>query len=227
MAPAATGMIAKFRKDYDGEFVLTQVKISNNQTYQQREWIPNVISNTHVSPRAACVGGYDLLGRFDFRKLKGHKGGLLAKKALQTYGTGTLWRDMEFHFFVTSDTQQADIMVNSGYTPRNIVYTTSKICLDHPDHFYPVPHLPAMDQLALNVYLAAFDEHSEIFLINYNVETPGGTANWINDVNTIFRTYDMIKFVLVGVAAAMPTVWRNNPNVSVMDSREFVSYCDV
>lgn len=217
----------RFRKDYDGEFVLTEVKIADNQTTQKREWVSNPITNSHVSPRAVCVGGHDMLGRFDFRKLKNHKGGLLAKKALQTYGTGTLWRDMPFHFFVTNNDREANDMIESGYTKDNIVYTTSRICIEHPGHFYPVPYMPSMDQLALSVYLAAFDEHTEIFLLNYNVETPGGTANWINDVNSIMKVYESLKFILVGVEAAMPKIWRRNPNVSVMGHREFVTHCDI
>lgn len=219
--------IARFRSDYDGEFVLTEVKIANNQTTQQREWVPNPITNIHVSPRAVCVGGHDVFKRFDFRKLKNHKGGLLAKKALQTYGTGDIWRDMPFHFFVTNNAKEAQAMIESGYTKENIVYTTSKICIEYPGNFYPVPYMPAMDQLALSVYLAAFDEHSEVYLLNYNIETPGGTRNWINDVNNVIRLYDSVKFILVGVEAAMPRIWRHNPNVSIMDPWDFVSHCDV
>lgn len=219
--------VARFRRDYDGEFVLTEVKVANNQISQKREWVPNVVTNIHVSPRAVCVGGHDFLNRFDFRKLKNHKGGLLAKKALQTYGTSATWRDMPFHFFVTTDAKEAHDMIQSGYTKENIVYTTSKICIENPGQFYPVPYMPVMDQLALNVYLAAFDEHAEVYLLNYNIETPAITMNWIADVNTVMRVYDTVKFILVGVEAAMPKEWRQNPNVSVLGHRDFVTYCDV
>lgn len=219
--------VARFRRDYDGEFIITETKITDNQIIQQREWVPNVVTNQHVSPRAVCVGGYDIFNIFDFRKLKGNKGGLLAKKALQTYGTADLWRHMPFHFFVTTEPTQAADMIDSGYTKDNIVFTTSKICMENPGHFYPVPFLPAMDQLALNVYLAAFDEHSEVYLVNYNVETPAGSTNWINDVATVIRAYDMVKFILVGTAAAMPREWRSSSNVSIMGHRDFVTHCDV
>lgn len=219
--------VARFRRDYDGEFIVTEVKVVNNSTEQKREWIPNSVTNHHVSPRAVVVGGHDIFNRFDFRKLKTNKGGLLAKKALQTYGTSSLWQDMPFHFFVTTQPDQAKSMIESGYTQDNIVFTTSKICVDNPGHFYPVPYLPVMDQLALAVYLAAFDEHTEVFLINYNIETLAGTANWIDDVNTVIRVYDTVKFILVGTEAAMPRAWRNNHNCSVMSIRDFISHCDV
>lgn len=217
----------QFRRDYDGEFLITETRVDNGRTTQTREWIPNVITNDHVSPRAAVVGGHDVFNRFDFRKLKNNKGGLLAKKALQTYGTANLWREMPFHFFVTTSNQEAQDMVSSGYTKDNIVFTTTNICLDNPGHFYPVPYLPIMDQLALAVYLAAFDEHSEVYLINYNIDTPAGTANWISDVNTVIKTYDTVQFILVGVEAAIPREWRWNRNVSVMGHRDFVTHCDV
>lgn len=219
--------VARFRRDYDGEFIVTEVKVANNSITQSREWIPNSITNQHVSPRAVVVGGHDPLKRFDFRKLGNNKGGLLAKKALQTYGTADLWQDMPFHFFVTSEPEQARAMVETGYTRDNVVFTTSRICIDNPGHFYPVPYLPVLDQLALAVYLAAFDEHTEIFLVNYNIETPAGTANWIQDVGTVMRVYDTVKFYLVGVEAVMPAAWRANPNCSVMGIREFISHCDI
>lgn len=219
--------VARFRRDYDGEFIITEVKISSNRTTQTREWVPNAITNQHVSPRAVVVGGHDPLNRFDFRKLKNNKGGLLAKKALQTYGTADLWKEMSFHFFVTTESSQINSMIKSGYTKDNIVFTTSKICIDNPGHFYPVPYLPAMDQLAQAVYLAAFDEHTEVFLINYNIETPAGTANWIEDVNTVIRVYDTVKFILVGTEAAMPRAWRSNRNCSVMGIRDFITHCDI
>lgn len=219
--------VARFRRDYDGEFIVTEVKVSANTTTQSREWVPNAVTNQHVSPRAVVVGGHDVFGRFDFRKLKNNKGGLLARKALQTYGTANLWQHMPFHFFVTTESGQAREMIKSGYTQNNIVFTTSKICLENPGHFYPVPYLPVLDQLALAVYLAAFDEHSEVYLVNYNVETPAGSAGWIQDVNTVIRVYDTVKFILVGTEAAMPKQWRTNANCSVMSIREFISHCDI
>lgn len=220
-------LLQRFRSDYDGEFVLTEIKVSNNQTTQKREWVPNAITNIHVSPRAVCVGGHDLLNRFDFRKLRNNKGGLLAKKALQTYGTSGLWRDMPFHFFVTTESKEAKSMINSGYTKDNIVFTTAKICMENSGHFYPVPYLPTMDQLALNVYLAAFDEHDEVFLVNYNIETPASTTTWMSDVNLVIQCYDLVKFIAVGKEAAMPREWRNNKNFSTIDPRDFVTYCDI
>jgi hypothetical protein len=79
----------------------------------------------------------------------------------------------------------------------------------------------------LAIYLAAFDGHNEIFLLGYNNETPADTLSWIADINAVFSTYRLTNFILVGTESNMPTSWRNNRNVSCMEYRDFVSYCDV
>lgn len=217
----------RYRSDYSGEYVILDTRIVNNQTHQQREWIPNVIQNHHISGRAAVIGSRSGNDRFDFTRLQRHRGGLLGKKRLQTYGVQGLWTDMMFDFFVTKDQVEADALCQQGYDQRCTIYTTARIVLEHPGRFYLIPYLPTMDVLALSLYLAAFDEHKEIYMLGYNTDTVAGTVNWKSDVARVMATYPGTEFILVGTASNMPDAWRKNANVSCMDVRTFVTHCDV
>ena len=218
---------ARYRRDYSGEFVITETRISDGRTEQTREWIPNVIENHHISGRAAVIGSRTDQERFRYQKLQRHRGGLLGKKRLQTYGTGDLWQDMAFDFFVTTDRSQSQAMADSGYDTRSTIYTNANICIENPGRFYLVPFLQPIDNLALAIYLAAFDGHQEVFMLGYNIDTVGGTAAWILDVASVISAYAATQFVLVGTESNMPESWRGYRNVAVMTYRKFISYCDI
>ena len=220
-------MQARFRKDYDGEYVLTKTTFRNGEKLQEREWINNPIVNQHVSGRAAVIGSNSDLQLFDYKKLATHRGGLLGSKRLQTYASGAIWKDMAVNFFVTNNRENLTQIQEEDYQANNIVYTTTSIVLNHPGKFYPVPYGPVMDELALAIYLAAFDGHQEIFLLGYNKEVKGEKMGWIDNVNMIFRTYQGTKFYLVGVESNQPSQWKKNKNVKCMTYREFISYCDI
>lgn len=217
----------RYRRDYDGEFVIAETRLIDGANQQTREWIPNVIQNHHTSGRAAVIGSRTLNHRFQYQRLQRHRGGLLGKKRLQTYGTGDLWRDMKFDFFATADKIEVAAMADQGYDQRSTVFTTARICIENPGRFYLIPYLPQIDALALPVYLAAFDGHSEVFMIGYCLETPSGSKGWIADVDQIMSAYAGTEFVLVGVEGNMPESWRSHANVHCMTVREFVSYCDI
>jgi hypothetical protein len=221
-------MIQKnFRRDYEGEFVLVKSLLARGSKLQNREWIPNAIENHHISGRAAVIGSRADAEMFDHTKLENHRGGLLGKKRLQTYGTGDLWKDMYFDFFVAVDQKNTDKIQKAGYSSRSTVYSVTSRCLQHPGHFYLLPYQPVLDELALAVYLAAFDEHQEVFLLGYNNETPAGSMNWIQHVNQVIEAYDTTQFILVGVESNMPAMWRANRNVKTMTYKNFITYCDV
>jgi len=218
---------ARYRRDYDGEFVVVETRLADGRNTQVREWIPNVIDNHHISGRAAVIGSRALSHRFQYQRLQRHRGGLLGKKRLQTYGTGNLWQDMKFDFFVSADRSEIADMVQQGYDQRSTVFTTARLCIDNPGRFYLIPYLPQIDILAVSVYLAAFDGHAEVFLLGYCLETPTGSRTWISDIDSVMSAYAGTSFVLVGVEGNMPESWRSHSNVRCMTTREFVSYCDV
>ena len=219
-------MEARYRQDYVGEYVLLETRLSQGQLYQKREWIPNLIENHHISGRAAVIGSRIDLEIFDWKRLRTHRGGPLGQKRLQTYGTGDLWRDMPFDFFVTADRREISSISEQFYDQTTTVYSSPKICMENPGRFYLVPYAPTLDNFSLNLYLAAFDNHQEIFLIGYNKETSQGDS-WINGVNSVIGAYPSTKFYLVGVASNMPDSWRFHANVRSMTYREFISYCDI
>ena len=218
---------ARYRRDYDGEFVVLETKIAGGTSNQTREWIPNVIHNHHTSGRAAVIGSRALSHRFQYQRLQRHRGGLLGRKRLQTYGTSDLWQDMKFDFFVTTDRSEINAMAERGYDQNCTVYTSARICIDNPGRFYHIPYLPQIDSLAMPVYLAAFDGHAEIFMLGYCLETPATARNWIADVDSVISAYKGTEFMLVGVEGNMPESWRSHSNVQCMTTGDFVSYCDV
>jgi len=216
----------RYRRDYDGEFVLVDTILKDNKISQRREWIDNPIKNEHISGRAAVIAERFAYGKFTHRRLAQHRGGLLATKSLQTYGTGDLWRDMQFDFFLTHDDSKIKEIIAHDYHEKSTVYSTTRLCIENPGCFYPVPYQPPMDVLAQIIYLAAFDGHKEIFLLGYRSDLPAGTTNWINDVDMVFKTYPGIRFYNVG-QASIPTQWFHNDNFDVMPLRKFISYCDI
>jgi len=218
---------SRYRRDYDGEFVITETRVADGATQQTREWVPNAIENHHISGRAAVIGSRTDHERFRYQRLQRHRGGLLGKKRLQTYGTGDLWQDMTFDFFVTTDRSYAKAIADHGYDTRSTVYTNANICLENPGRFYLVPFLQPIDNLALAIYLAAFDGHQEVFMLGYNQDTPGLTRAWISDVASVFLAYAATQFILVGTESNMPAAWRSCVNVSVMPYRKFISHCDI
>jgi hypothetical protein len=218
---------ARYRSDYDGEFVILESRWKNGAKEQVREWIPNSIENHHISGRAAIIGSNSDLEMFDYRKLQKHKGGLLGKKRLQTYGSGSLWTDMKFDFFVTNNHYELDNIQKNGYPVENIVYTNAKNCIKYPGQFYLVPFNPIENSSAIAVYLAAFDGHNEVFLLGYNKDMPMLNDTRVEEINQIFQSYSTTNFILAGVASNMPDKWRNNHNVKCIKYKEFISYCDV
>ena len=219
-------MHQRFRRDYDGEFVIADTVISGNATSQKREWVPNVIENHHVSGRAAALATRDDSNFFKHQRLARHRGGLLGQKRLQTYGTGDMWQDMRFDFFVSTQADQILKIDQAQYFQDTTVYTNARNCLAYPGHYYLVPHLPNVNEIALPIYLAAFDGHAEVFLLGYNADSVVGDKSWITDVNQVFQTYDSTRFYLV-TRQTLPGVWLDNHNVTVMDYRKFITYCDI
>ena len=217
----------RYRSDYPGEFVLLESRLIDGEKHEKREWISNPIENHHISGRAVVIGSRNDADRFDFTRLQRHKGGLLGKKKLQTYGSNDLWHDMKFDFIACIEPEQLKKIKESSYSEENIVYTTARNCIRNPGEFYLIPWSPVLDELSLAVYLAAFDGHKEVFLLGYNNDTPVVDKNWSAYLNYVFQAYSSTDFVLVGTASNMPAPWRQNRNVRAMKYREFVSYCDV
>ena len=220
-------IIARYRRDYDGEFVITESRWVNGQKKQTREWIPNLITNQHISGRAACIGSAIDKQYFDYTRLQKHRGGLLGSKTLQTYGVGEIAQSMRLNFAIDRSMSKLQLLIDSKYTDNNVVYTTAKNCISCPGIFYLIPYNINLDPVALTVYLAAFDGHNEIFLLGYNQNTPAGNSAWQEHVTSVMKSYKGVKFYVVGEEHLIPSQWMDCSNFKSISYREFISYCDV
>jgi hypothetical protein len=218
---------ARYRTDYEGEFIITQSVWSGGKKRQKREWVANPIENQHISGRAVCIGSDHDLPHFDYTRLQRHRGGLLGSKKLQTYGFGNLAQHMRLDFTVETDDTVLKELINTHYYQDNIVYTTPRNCLKYPGVFYLTPYNPVLVKQAILLYLAAFDGHKEIFLLGYNQYTDAGNNAWSAHVEEVIKAYTSTKFVVVGAKHHTIESWLNYANVEHMEFRQFISYCDI
>lgn len=220
-------MEARYRQDYPGEFVITEIKFSGGKKHEKRQWIANPIVNQHISGRAAAIGSSDDQERFDYRILEKHCGGLLGSLKLQTYSTANIAQIMRLDFTVDTDYNKLQSLIESNYAENNMVYTTAKNFTKNLGKFYLIPQYPHVCTEALPIYLAAFDGHKEIFLIGYSKETSTGYDNWINQITDIITAYAGTMFFIVGNEFNMPPEWLSCPNTKTLNNRDFITYCDV
>jgi len=220
-------MQAQYRSDYAGEFVVLETRWTGGKKTQTREFVANPIENHHISGRAACIGSAFDADRFDHVRLQQHRGGLLGSKKLQTYGTGDIATTMRLDFAVETRAAQLANLKESGYTEKNIVYTTARQCIAMPGEFYLIPLSPKLLDIATLPYLAAFDGHQEIFLLGYNRETAVENAAWNQQVRNVVDAYPGVKFYFVGEPSNMYDSWLEPANTQAMTYRDFIGYCDV
>jgi len=218
---------ARYRTDYDGEFIITQATWSGGKKRQKREWVANPIENQHISGRAVCITSDHDRSMFDYALLQRHRGGLLGSKKLQTYGIGALSKEMRLDFTVETDDAVLRELMESHYYQNNIVYTTPRNCLKYPGVFYLTPYNPVLIKHAILLYLAAFDGHKEIFLLGYNQYTDAGKTAWTAHVAQVISAYSGTKFIVVGATHHAVESWLEFANVEQMTYKEFISHCDI
>lgn len=220
-------MKAHYRKDYLGEFVITRTAWTNGKKEQVREWVPNTIENQHISGRAVCIGSEIDSEKFNHTILQRHRGGLLGSKKLQTYGTGSVAKKMRLDFTVETDEKILGDIIDSQYYKDNVVYTSPYNCLKYPESFYLIPYNPVLTKQAILLYLAAFDEHKEVFLLGYTKHTDAGSSSWSYHVAEVIAAYSSTKFITVCAKNHAVESWLEFPNVEHMTHRDFITYCDV
>ena len=220
-------MRESYRKDYPGEVVVTNTLWANQKKEQTREWIANPITNQHLTAGAVCINSELSTQEFNYTVLQRHRGGLLGSKKLQTYATAPVAQGMTLDFAVDIDYNNLVPLIESGYTEKNIVYTTARNCMRKPGEFYLIPQFPQLAVEALPLYLAAFDGHSEVYLLGYNKETNFSRNDAVEQIADIMRTYSSTRFTMVGVETNMPNEWMSCPNTRNFTYREFITHCDI
>ena len=220
-------MDARYRTDYPGEFVITNTRWAGGKKEETREWIANPIENHHISGRAVCIGHTSEREYFDYTRLQHHRGGLLGSKKLQTYGVGAIAHEMPLDFAVDTTTDGLAKLLESGYAEKNIVYTNARNCIQHPEQFYLIPYKPQLLDIAIIMYLAAFDGHSEIFMLGYHKETDTGSNRWIEQITSVIQAYSGTQFTFAGEPTNMPDAWLDQPNARALNYRDFIGYCDI
>lgn len=215
----------RFRQDYTGEYVILNTIFRDGRKIQQREWIPNRVTNQHISGRAVVLCGTQLIGTYDVTRLAKHKGGLLASRKFQIYGVDSVWEKVPCEFLVSYKDEEVAKLIGSGYAGRSVVYTSPSNLLKYPNNFYLVPYTPsALSAEATAMYLAAFDGHQEVFVVNFDQPT----QKEAKQVETVIRTYPSVQFVFVAEKIdPRPEALKNLVNCKFMDQRQWVSYCDV
>jgi hypothetical protein len=217
----------RFRRDYLGEYVISKTTFRDGIKTQDREWVPNPVINQQISNRAVVIFSNQDHKKFDLRCLPRHRGGLLGKNKLQTYGTGDIWQHIKLDFYAGTDYQHIANIAKSDYHEHTVIMTNRQHVLDNSGKFYLIPYCPMISDPAAALYAACFDYHKEIFVLGASKELRYRDSKWINHVSQIMDTYFTFQFYFVGVESNLPVDWRQRRNFRSMDHRRFISYCDL
>lgn len=220
-------LVERYRRDYDGEFVILKTQYRDGKKTQEREWIANPIINQHISGRAACIGSSVDHVRFDYTRLQRHRGGLRASKRLQTYACGDIWQQMRLNFYMTSDQARLAEISDTDYGDDTVCYSNPRGVLAFPGEFFLCPYSPALPDPAMVIYLACFDGHSEVYLLGYTAETAGESRPWVQATAKIMQVYSKVDFYVVCQPTVVPEPWRAFSNCHNLNYRDFISRCDV
>jgi len=218
-----------YRSDYEGEFVVTGVTISNGKKEQQREWVENPIQNLHDSNRATCLANGPSIDGFPVYHLEAHRGGLLGSISMQTYGVNDIYNYVNCDFLITLDKILLEDIIEKKYDEDNVVYSNTRNCLDYQGHFYLIPQNTRTSPHATAVWLACFDGHEEVFLFGYDQYDRNGNhyPKLVDSVCDVMKAYPTVKFYHVTSVGVMPEKWKYLSNVESMNTQQYISYCDI
>jgi hypothetical protein len=243
-----------YRTSYTGEKIIKKLTYQNNAWTQDSEFVTNQVTNNQISNRAVIIGNgpsrLELYPQGDLLQiLKNHRGGLLANKAVQTYGCNALYQDFTPDFLVASNDMTHEL-ANSNYCGNHIVYSSADAVLTYPGKFYLTPQNPSWDAGAIAAYLACFDGHKQVYLmgfdhhtneqfVNYNVYhgttnypdfiSPNTQAFFVKTMTAVMNTYGDVDFVRVVPDTDWwcPEDWKYLINFRQISFRDFVLEVDL
>lgn len=222
-------MQERYRKDYDGELVVTSVRYIDGKRDYNKEWIANPLELESISGRATCVTDSESLDGFHIKRLQNHHGGLLGTLALHVYATDALYKQFKPNFLVTFNDEYLTDMIDQKLTEDIIVYTSTKKCLQYPGEMFMVPYSVKNSPEVIAAWLACFDGHEEVLLFGYDEHNREGgrRQKMIIGMKDVMETYDSIKFTWVSKFNDMPDEWRHLRNLKKMTIGDYISYCDI
>jgi hypothetical protein len=220
-----------YRSNYQGESIVVNLNHDNGEWNTDLEWIPTAVYNNKVTTQAVIIGNGDSRKQFDMSLIKNHRGGLLAKNKLQSYGCNGLYKEYEPDFLVAIGDSNLKEIADSGYTDKHIVYTNASGLVDFPKKFYLIPQDPTWNAGSLAAYLACFDGHKTVYLLGFDsdVAHADSDAFYATTMAHIMSIYNDVKFIRVMPTAgwAIPKEWQGLTNFSQVDFYGFSLSADI
>lgn len=234
----------RLRKDYTGEKIAVSRVYENLKWQDETEWVPNAVVNDQTSNQAIVLGNGTSRLDFDLNIIKNHRGGLLGRLRLQSYGCNALYQDFTPDFLVANGLEMIKELSKTSYVNDNIVYTHPESVLEYPNKFYMIPYDPFTDAGTTAAYIAAFDGHKKIFLMGFDgQDTPNFNNNvyadrinysskhvnvheykWANDMKQVMTVYNDVDFIKVTKKGRdrIPELWKYIPNFRQINYNDFV-----
>tara|TARA_B100001057_G_scaffold498948_1_gene607767 strand:+ start:3347 stop:4081 length:735 start_codon:yes stop_codon:yes gene_type:complete len=235
--------------EYEGEFIIHDTRIVKGKREEDREWIPRAVSNNDHRGYAVVIGNGQSRDSFNLQLLARHKGGLNASMRCQTYGCNAVYRDFSPDFLVVHNPAMVNEVVESGYCENKIVYSSAQQLVKHPGKLYLIPQNVNMNAGALATYIAAFDNHKDIYLLGFDNQrdadsnnniyagtpnygdafSPDPDAKFIANMIKLFSAYKDVTFHWINPnpVYAFPEQWNWCKNVKKLTIREFISELDI
>lgn len=238
-----------FRNDYEGEWVVKTLTISGGITQQEREWVPNSVQNINHTGHAVVFGNGTSRLDYDYVPAFHHRGGLMGKKKIQTYGCNALYRDQSPNFLIVTSEIIAKEVNDAKYDENNTVYARANQVLNHPKSFHLIPHDDFKDAGATALRLACFDGHRKVYMVGFDTqnlpgqnnnvyanthgygsnEAPIDDKNWTENWLEVMNTYHHVDFIRVTHREdyPLPETLKYANNLRSISFRDFVFEVDL
>lgn len=221
----------QYRKDYPGEFIVTEFQIVNGRKTFSKSFVENPIKNQHISARCCILGTHEKLMKYPIKHIEHHKGGILGSLSLQLYASDQVFEHITPNFTYCNDYEKLCRMVKTDYTEQSVVYTSSKNVLKFPGEFYIVPYQVNMLPEATLTWLASFDGHKEIFFLGFDDRND----KVINQVKWVMDAFPDVTYTRVFWNGSIddkqdnwcPDAWKWCQNFREMNKQLWISHCDV
>lgn len=220
-----------YRSNYQGESIVVNLRHEEHEWRTELEWVPNAVYNNNISTQAVIIGNGTSRQQFDLNLIKNHRGGLLARNKLQTYGCNNLYKEFTPDFLVAIGNETLSELAESGYTDKHIVYANAPALLDYPKKFYLVPQDPTWNAGTIATYMACFDGHKKVFLLGFDsdidiVETDAFYEATMAHVMTVYNDVEFIR-VMPTPGWVIPEEWKALTNFRQVDFRGFSLEADI